>query len=149
MGKSMWVSTVYYACKSVFLSYDKLYSNNKFLSPGKTTLLIPDHFSQGTFLHAGHTFLDFITNNILTIVNPKMSKWRLDLQKVGNQRMPTLFSKHILYWILKSDDTDWLKLLRHFCCEGEEAASSHKGHFEGVFIGSHCWCGLGKFILLN
>ena len=93
----MQVSTVYYACKSVFLTYDKLYFNNKFLSPGKTTLPSPDHFSWGIFLHARHTFLNFFMNNILTVVNPKMSKQRLNLQKVGNQRMPTLLSKHILY----------------------------------------------------
>ena len=149
MGKSVLASTAYSACKLVFLSYDKLYSNNNFLSPGKTMFPSPNHFSWATFLHAGHTSLNFIMNNISTVVNQNMLKRRLTLQKDGNQRMPALLGKQILYWTSKSDDIDWSKFLRHFHCEGKEAASYHKVHFEGVFVGSHCQCGLGKYPFLN
>ena len=69
--------------------------------------------------------------------------------KAGNQRIPTLLSKSVFYWILKSDDIDWPKFLRHFRCEGKKATSCHKGHFEGVFVGSHCRCRLGKHPLQN
>ena len=109
----------------------------------------PDHFSRATFLHARHTSPVFTMNNISTFVNQNMLKRRLHLQKAGNQRIPTLLSKSVFYWILKSDDIDWPKFLRHFRCEGKKATSCHKGHFEGVFVGSHCWCRLGKHPLQN
>ena len=84
MGKSLQVSTAHSACKLVFLSYNKFYSNNNLLWPGKTVLLSPNHFSWAMFLHTGHTFLNLIMNNILTVVDQNMLKQRLNLQKVLN-----------------------------------------------------------------